>query len=279
MEFITIVLAWALVQYWGSASPVHRDGWFLSLLSIVQGFSERLTVRLLLGILLPALIMTWLVSAFSEVLFGLVYLLLNILLLLYCMGRGDFSELIGEYRQRWLNEDYESAYLFACSRLGIDQEDQISETGRLNALVKQELLYRGYERWFATVFYFLLIGVLGALLYRLVHLYRVHSKSEAERHLLDSVLAVADWLPARLLSLAFAITGDFVATMAPLIESLTEPLQPVRKLLSDSARVALVIQDDRPLEEGIDELSAIQGLLSRSAIAWLAVIAFITLLC
>lgn len=279
MEFITIVLAWALVQYWGSASPVHRDEWFVSLSSGLGSYSGQLVLMLIAVVLLPALLVSWLISAFDGVLFGLPYLLLNILLLLYCMGRGDFFELVGEYKKRWQEEDYEAAYLYASAQFHIDELDgQLSDSQQLNALVKRELLYMGYERWFAVVFYFLLFGVFGALVYRLTCLYRIQCSDKDQRVMLDKIVAVLDWIPVRLLALAFAITGDFVATMAPLMEGVIEPAQSSKKLLNDSAHAALQSTVGPETAAGDAQLGAMQGLLSRSAVAWLAIIAFLTLL-
>lgn len=283
MEFITIVLAWALVQYWGSATPVHRDEWFNSLLSGLGSYRKQVMLMLVTMILLPALAVSWVISAFDSLLFGLPYQLLNILLLLYCMGRGDFFELVNEYKKRWQNEDYEGAYLFAHTQLKIDElEGQVSDSQQLNGLVKRELLYLGYERWFAVVFYFLLFGVFGALVYRLTSLYRSQCRDENENEneivTLDAIITVLDWIPARLLALAFAITGDFVATMTPLMDSLVEPLQSSKKLLSDAAHAALMITANPALTAEDNEINALQALLSRSAVAWLAIIAFLTLL-
>lgn len=78
----------------------------------------------------------------------------------------------------------------------------------------------GLRRWFAVLFWFLLLGPLGALAYRLTQI-----TAEVEhpdrlppglRLAASRLLALLDWLPARLVAFSLALVGDFDAVLAAL---------------------------------------------------------------
>ena len=278
MEFITIILAWVMIQYWGSASPVHQDGWFDTFISPVRNLLPDERLAILTAVLVPALLVTWVLGLFDSLLFGLPYLILHILVLLYCLGRGDFSVLIQQYRERWQSENFQSAYRYATTELGIAAAEDIDNVDELHQVIKRELMYQGFQRWFAVVFWFFVAGIFGALVYRLLHLYKSRS-SEGELPLVVACLHALDWIPVRILALAFAVTGDFVAGIGALTAKLFDWGTSAGELICDAANASLQLKNAEECYcEDTDELGCIQGLLSRSMVTWIVMIALITLL-
>lgn len=281
MTFITIILAWGLVQHWGSATPVHNDDWFDRWCDWIGERVEQPLVTATLLVLVPSVGVAILAGALQDALFGLLYLGTGVVCLLYAFGRGDFDALVSGYGSRLRRGDQEGAFLYASTEMGLDFEALGEDDPEsLHDQVKREIVYRGFERWFAVVFYFLLLGVAGALIYRLLHLITKRSDKPQLGQIAETVIDALDWLPSRLLVFAFALTGNFTAVLTPLLDSLQDLYQPTEDLLGVSAEAALCNSRDGDSVSGQESVTVaeLSGLLSRSAAAWIGIIAVLTII-
>lgn len=289
MKFLALVIALGLLQYWGSAGPVHRDDWFRDLVQRFEGSGLATGLQVALAVLLPALLVFWLLDFVEGWALGLVPLALSVLVLLYSFGRGDFEALVEQYREHCRQGDFEGAFLFAQQQMSAGcSEDCPGGAEKLHRWAKKRICYLGFERWFGVMFYFVLLGAGGALAYRLLLLYRSDTEQEDTQRLLDKVQYWVDWLPSRLLVFTFALTGDWVGSREQLAASLADTESPTGTLLVDAAHASLGLKttvfsgeggDAQALAEVSDwEVGQVQGLLSRSAVAWVVVLALLVLL-
>ena len=288
MIFLALIIALALLQYWGSASPIHRDQWFRDCHRLVNGFGLAAAWQLLLLVLLPFLLLLWLMSLFEGWLFGLVELVLLVLVLLYSFGRRDFEALVGRYREVLQQGDMQAAFIFSSQQLAEETGEECpSGAEQMHRWSKQRFCYLGFERWFAVIFYFALLGAPGALAYRLLHLCLNSSADASQQALVVRLLYYLDWIPSRLLIFAFALTGDWVGSREQVMASLRDTSTGTAEVLSDGAHAALglkatVFSDDNGDSGAFAEISAweigeMQGLLSRSAVAWVVVLSVLVL--
>lgn len=288
MKFLALIIAVGLLQYWGSAGPVHRDDWFKSLVDKVSGSGLMQELQLALAVLLPVAAIFWLQSFVAGWALGLVQLALTVVVLLYSFGRRDFETLVESYRSHCRVGDFEGAFLFAQQELvpGCDKECP-SSAEELHRWVKERICYLGFERWFGVIFYFALFGAAGALGYRLLHLYREHRGDPTQERMVCQVLYWVDWVPARLLVLAFGLTGDWVGSREQLTASFQDMDSSTADVLADGAHAALGLKatvfstngDTDAIAEVSDwEVGQLQHLFSRSAMAWVVVIALAVLL-
>jgi AmpE protein len=216
----------------------------------------------------------------------LVTLVIYVAVLLFSLGRGDYSENIRRYLSAWEHGNYESAYEQAMAIGDFQQSDSITDHVSLHEHVRMALLYEGFERWFAVVFWFFLLGPVGAIGYRLSYLCaRNDELGGVDNQLALRFVHYLDWLPARILGISFALTGNFVNGFNRFWLVVFDN-QPVSELLDKSALAALSDgseQSTYPTDEehfidyGKQEVVAIQSLLSRSVICWLIIIAALTL--
>ena len=273
MKFIAIITAVLLLQTWGSGAPVQHDDWFRRWKLRVSRWGLPDAVKLALLILLPVLLAQYILDSVEPILFGLGWLALAVIILLYSFGRGDFHALMARYRGQAGSGDFEGAFLAARSEFDLEgpQGDPASAS-EAHALIQRALLYEGYQRWFAVLFYFVVLGPAGALAYRLLQL----SARDFTPDLVRRCLFLADWVPARLLAAAFCLAGHFVSSRDSLVAALGNPFATAQDLLYEVGFAAL---DDVPLAAAADgqeagQHAAIQnrelaGLLSRSAVGWI----------
>ena len=277
MTFLALVIALVLLQVWGSAERVQRDGWFHSWRGQVASMGVLPAIKLALAVLLPVVLLEIVLDTLDPVLFGLLWIAAAVVLLLYSLGRGDFEALAERYRAQCRSGDFEGAWLTARAEPGwVTAADQPASAEEVHAVVERGFLYEGYQRWFPAIFYFIVLGPAWAVAYRLLQLCRRH----LEPDLIERCLFFADWIPARLLAAAFAITGDFVGSRDELLRGLRDTSRNAGDLLLEVATAALetgappAARDGEHFGESAARQSeALSGLLSRSAICWLVVIA------
>lgn len=288
MTFLALIIALTLLQYWGSASPVHMDDWFHDLVKKLSGSGLSVTLQFALAVLLPALLVLWVQTLVAGLLFGALSLALMVFVLLYGFGRGDFEALVGQYREYCQRGDFEAAYLFAREEIpGGVAEDCSSNPEQLHRWMKERICYMGFERWFGVIFYFAILGPAGALAYRLLHLYSELNEDPTPAETVSRVRYFVDWMPARLLVFAFALTGDWVGSREQVMTSLQDTTTANSEVIADAAHAALGLKatvfsgsngdTDAFAEVGDWEINQLQSLLRRSAVAWVVVLSLLVL--
>ena len=281
MLFLAGMIAIGLLQFWGTAGRVHRDGWFSSWQSLLLGTGLSGTPGLVLLVLPPALLVAFVLQLAAPVLFGLLWIALAALGLLYAFGRGDFQAAMGRYRAHAFSGDFEAAYLEASQVYAWGERDGNPQSAaEVHLLVQRALLYEGFQRWFAVVFYFAILGPAGAVAYRLLQL----SSDGFGAQQRERCLFYVDWVPARLLSATFALTGDFLGSRAALVAGLQDVSRQAPEVLSAVAFAAL--DADTPADgTGDTDFSALAAaqnrelgsLLARSAACWVVVLSLMVL--
>jgi AmpE protein len=188
---------------------VRQFGWFFAWQhSAARAFGARQgPLATAIVILVPALALFALQYALTGVAFGLLSLMLSALVLFYCWGPRDL-DLDVDAVATAPDAERRRIALAALSR------DATVPTLHGTALI--DAVFRAaLSRWFAVLFWFVLLGPAGALLYRLTDIAaRAESADPAQRDAAARFLALLDWAPAQLMTLALAVAGDFDAVAA-----------------------------------------------------------------
>lgn len=286
MEFLVILIAWALARNVELPAAWRRDEWLVAWRLRANEALAALpqAPRLLLICLLPCVLVALLEWLFALRWAGILLFALELAVLLYSIGRTDFRERLAQYLACWQRSDYEAAYQEAIRLFGLDPAATVDTPADLHALVRRHLLYQAFAHWFAVVFWFYFLGPWAALFYRILQLTLAQNSSVPERELVRQWLLWIEWLPARMLGLAFAITGNFAGCIVAWRNYLAG-FTPVPELLSHYADRALDLVTARAEADGAQfgvrasrELLELDTLLARSAIAWLVMFALLQML-
>ncbi|MCU7893568.1 MAG: regulatory signaling modulator protein AmpE [Candidatus Thiodiazotropha sp. (ex Lucinoma aequizonata)] len=158
-------------------------------------------------LLLPALLAIGIFQhIFDE---DLLEISLSIVILLYCLGPEDLDTQISQYTEAV--DDGDEANTNAIASTIIMDEPPISEPARSQA-VAEGVLLQANQNLFAVLFWFIVLGPLGAMIYRLTTWLPtlVQSNRDIDFHLNSKQLAVIlDWIPARITAFCYAIAGSF----------------------------------------------------------------------
>ena len=268
----------------GFAQAVRRHGWFDDWLRWLgarfpQGpWQGRWGIALaLLPPLLPVALLQW---ALDMPLYGIVGLAFGIGVLFYCWGPRDLD----------LDVD---AIVDAPDAAARDAAiARLSPQGSDMPTLLVAVFHAARRRWFGVLFWFLLLGASGAVLYRLVAL-----AAEDDAALLPSanasgakrLLAWLDWPVSQLMALFMALVGDFDTVFSAWKQNGGAGFDAdadflgaagrasVRSELADDAQdyadagesASEIARDLGPMPELRDAMS----LAWRTLVAWLAVIA------
>ncbi|MCU7906781.1 MAG: regulatory signaling modulator protein AmpE [Candidatus Thiodiazotropha sp. (ex Epidulcina cf. delphinae)] len=170
---------------------------------------QRGLVGMLL-LLLPPLLLTGIFrQLFHEALFGLPDIAFSITILLYCLGPDDLDSQVDRYTQAFDNSD--DAKTKAIARTIIDDEPPTSEPARSQA-VAEGVLFQANRRLFAVLFWFILLGPVGAMFYRLATW--LPAADQAGRDIdfslnCKQLITILEWLPARIAAGFYALAGSF----------------------------------------------------------------------
>jgi membrane protein required for beta-lactamase induction len=175
----------------------------------LPGWSLMGMPNLLLLLVPPVLLAGLLQQLFADGLFGLPSLLFAMLLLLFCLGPEDLDSQVNRYIQAVEEEDENRQREIA--RELINDEPPSSEPA-LSQAVTEGILLQANQRLFGVLFWFLLLGPMGALLYRIAgQLPRLTQANRDMDYFLSAkqLLLILDWAPARLTAICYAIAGSF----------------------------------------------------------------------
>jgi len=157
-----------------------------------------------LGVALPALfllLLQGLLIAGEAWLFGL---LLGVGILYLTMGFRQFSHFFTDIHQAVSVNDLTRARGILSD--WVSPRDLSESTSEEIVQISIETAFQSSHRHvFAPLFWFLLMGPAGALLYRLAAFFEAEEANPFARR----AFGVIDWLPVRLTAIAFAVVGDF----------------------------------------------------------------------
>ena len=269
MFLLEILAALAIHHFWRSPQPVHRQRWFLRWVRYFDQwpvFSRHFYLQGAVVVLLPSMAVAVVIANVH----GVLAFLLATVVLVVCIGRGELAGCVDAYRLACVERDWPRAARIA-ERVGVaetalvEQDWPVLHDARLPALA-----YRGFERLFAVVFWFVFLGPLGAMVYRLSQAFTQFHSSEVARHWLWAL----EWLPVRLLSGSFAVTGNFVGCVNSWRRLMADTAYSSGEVLKRCALGASAIDDE--LVHACDvterEITALRSLYSRTLGLWLAVL-------
>lgn len=295
MTLIVLVIAFAIELLSDRVERWRSDQWFLDYTSRLRfRFGDRsfwggpagVALVLALPVLLVALLQGWL----HGVWLGLLGLLFALALLVYSLRYQPLERALDRCCDALEAGDRASAHS-AAATLDIAPEDAADP-----AALSSAVLVQSHHRLFAVVFWFALLGAVGAVLYRLTWLLAqprpapdaAEDQADVFQASARHLLAILDWVPIRLLAMSYALAGSFEDALhewraAPATGDLFEANY---ALLSNVAWGALRPEryesDEQELLQvpgrvDVTLVRAARAIVMRSAMLWGIVVALFTL--
>ncbi len=274
MIFLVVFLCCVFELNYVSFAPLRRGRWILSWHKwLCDNFALQKFLgsgALLVSIAIPCALLAYL---FSNIFISSVFLTFvgGTAVLLYCCGPGDIAQEIETYTRNYLDEHGNQSPPDAENFLiNIESSEGDPDRPFLRAIAVE-----ANDRLFAPVFWFCILGPVGALLFRMtLTMKRAGGLLTAEAGIAERLYGVLVWLPARLFAIGLGLGG----TLGPVIGVIGErcfDLTRSNAVLGDAAIVAL----DQRLDDEADQHTAAIGnmfsLVKRGFVVWLAILALL----
>jgi AmpE protein len=274
MTFIIILLAFIIERFF-DWTHLRQWSWFaVYQTKILSRIKNPTAIKNLAAIVLPLALGVGFVNVLlTDVLYGFLKLIFGILLLVYCLGLHNFWAEVYKSIAALHRSDSETAIA------EIQKEFQIvfpHEPQAFHRAFTEALFLEAHKRVFAVIFWFILLGPMGAVLYRSLDL--VQKASNLASGLALQFQGLLDWMPARVYTFLFALGGHFKNVICILRENLKADPHQNQALISQAGIAALDVMIDKRLpEDGSAEKEAL-ALLDRVFVMGLVFLAFFVLI-
>lgn len=285
MTMLAILLGVILERFNNHLDQFRTYGWFVEMIHWTrQRFEHKSywndTVAVLVILLIPVLV----IGLVHRQLAGLSILLdfaFSVIILLYCFGPRDLHEAARHFIEAREHDDQTKAHEYAVEIIGEPLPEGDSE---LFGKIGRTLLIATNQRLLAVFFWFVVLGPMGAVLYRLSSILLREARDASEEGgngFLQSIrllFAILNWIPAHLTAFCYAVIGSFVDAMHE-----WQRHKGFDALDPDAAHNMLVCTGLGSLRMDADSigfdqtsLKHILGLGFRTTVIWLTVLALIT---
>lgn len=285
MSFIVILFALLIERFWNGMQRLRdRDLFGRYYLAVRQLFGESETYDGAVGVLCLMLPLIAVVGLLQQMLsFDSVYLLslaLSVVILLLCFGNNHLDNQMQRYLLASEKKDEDDLYEAAAEML--KDAVPVNAAERDYKLVRS-ILHNANDWLLAALFWFFILGPMGAVLYRCTHVVKQHCERAQETsdfaqsiHVLYGVLS---WLPARLTAYAYGFSGNYSAsTRNRNQERRVEPGEWMnnngRMMVSSGLGALQLHETGSSFPDG--QVKKVRRLIHRAILVWISGIAVLT---
>lgn len=242
----------------------QNQSWFGNLM--------RKQLGLFVWLLFPAGVVFVLTHVFD---FFLIELAVNVAVLLVCIGCAKQREWYKGYLNALQRQDNEAASLYALQLGQFKTEQQGGET------LGQTIAWLNFRFYVAVVFWFVVLGAPGAIIYGLVRNYadfvRLEPQSALAIHkkVLHKIMYWMDWPAVRIASFGYLIIGNFSQGTGSWLKYVLNFSVPNRTVLGEVALAAEKIEEQ--YLGCTYEAKCMVRLVKRNMLLMLALVALLTL--
>lgn len=238
---------------------------------ITKRFATLPPYLMLALILLPLVIMTILLDYLLKgILYGVIRLVFQTVILIYCLGPKNFWADIFESMTALKSTNATTAREKLQANFGIMHDTSTT----LHRRFLDVIFIQANARVFAVLFWFAIIGPAGALLYRLTAL-AANQMNDRITSIARTFYELLNWLPIRCFTFLFALGGHFVSVLFAWRDGVFLGIDSNENLLTECGAAALgtedpskIPQDDSPERQAI-------ALIDRSMIITLIIIGLV----
>jgi membrane protein required for beta-lactamase induction len=286
VNFIIILVSLLLDQIMRWFEHVRLHPWYEVPLARWAGAARTATAPAqALAALAPSFILAFVIGALAwglerlNPILGFVY---GVIVLVLSLGPRNLTLQASAYLRARASGDRKRARAIAALVLEREPPEDLSSAG---GDIAEAVLERAGDYLFCVIFWFAVLGPLGAALYRVADTLAVRAKIDAPdsayADYTQSLKQVLAWIPLHLLALTYAVAGSFDEAMSDIRKAWRE----TGTHFWDRGNLVLAYAGRRAVRavarDGTDEVDLMHAavdLILRGFIIWMTVIGLITLM-
>ncbi|MEE9342374.1 MAG: regulatory signaling modulator protein AmpE [Gammaproteobacteria bacterium] len=284
MTLIATLLSIAIDRYFGYLHEYRHYRHFLEYVKWVQTTLPGAISNGLVGVLLTLIPVLVVVAATQIWLTGLSLggffsLFFSIAVMVYCLGPRDLAIDADSYCKAC---DMDNTSIRAASALHLTGlSEPPADTGECISRVVKAILARSNDYMFAVIFWFVLLGPVGAVLYRTLSiLYNFSEGNDRFQVWATHLYSIVSWIPARMTALGYALSGHFDSAMEGWRIAHKEKKSGLLRtdyILIETGLGALDMRGDDSVPEDHQPVRSSMRLVLRTLTIWLAALSVMTL--
>jgi AmpE protein len=221
MALLAIVISLFIERAWAAVGEWRSFAWFGRFVARVRegGWGQRWsgTAGVIAVMALPLVAVTVVYVLLGKV-FAVLGFAFAVAVLLFCFGPRDLDGDVHRFLNAWEHGDEVRVQEYARGIYEVTGKSYRS--GMVARGVVEGILVSAHESWFGVIFWFVVLGPLGALWYRLACVLReICLRRGEEDAFKDAALImhhILAWIPVRLTLLNYALAGSFADTFEAL---------------------------------------------------------------
>lgn len=230
-----------------------------------------------LAILLPAVlvyILSWLVSG---VLWGAVSVALWVSIAVLCFSHNVQRTAFKRYIQAACRGDSQACFNYANELDSSLCLESVNEK-ELGEKVGQSVAWINYRYYGAIALYLIILGPVGTVLYCTVRFYSEQSrKHDSALPLVDNLLFVLDWIPSRVFSFGYVLSGHFRQAISAWLSHALNPQSSARDTITQVAVAAETLPESSSAPICLQSTIALLQLSKRNFILLITVLSLMTI--
>jgi membrane protein required for beta-lactamase induction len=291
MKLIALALGLVLEHFATQLLHLRELRWFdryydfgLVLLKKARGWMVPAGIVVILLVLAaPVLVVSYTLHG-PGVLWDPDYLVFAVLVIFLSLGPRDLGTEVDEYRAAAERNDAETARAVLI-------EMSEAQNPRVNDIdvVEEAIFVQAVNRIFGVVFWFVVLGPVGAWLFRISDMLRRRAAFESLRDAelnaavfpaIEAIYGVLKWIPSRLAMLGFALSGSFDGALNGWKSHRAQPGTPIDKnndsLTARVGKAAMLGALDEPANSSAGARNAMR-LVTRTLFIWITLLALMTI--
>lgn len=275
MALISIIIGLFLDRTFRHLHDLRDMAWFEFYTQRIQRFTGKRIppLQFIIILALPVFLLLGTQILLNDLLFNLPAFIFGIVVFIYCLGPTCLSTEIEAYIHARTVGDEDEAMHYAGS---ITEDAASTSPDQQTSDVTRAILYVANERIFSTIFWFIILGPFGAMLYRLISQLSKHIETNELAAFSEFIHSLMAWIPARMLAAGYALTGNFDGAYHAYKDRAhsTDFSQSNYEVLVSTGLGAMRNQE---LVNEIASIHAAHALVMRSVIVWIGILAVMTL--
>jgi AmpE protein len=275
MALISIILGLFLDRTFRQLHDLRDMTWFeyysISLLRLTGKLMPPLQFIIILS--LPTIVLLSVQIVLNDFIFDLPGFVFGVIVFIYCLGPACLSTEIEAYIQARTLGDEDEALHYAGT---ITETAASTSPDQQTGDVTRAILYIANERIFATIFWFVITGAFGCMMYRLISELSKQIEHEELAAFSEFIHGIMAWAPARMLAAGYALTGNFDGAFhAYKDRAHTTDISAGNKEMLTATGLGAMRNLD--METELAGIFAAQALVMRAVIVWIGILAVMTL--
>ena len=232
---------------------------------------------------LPVFLVSWSLQG-SQILWDLAYLSFAVGVVFLCLGPRDLGSEVDEYCAALDGGDTEAAQR-ALLEMSETQHPRFSEI----EVVEDAIFVQANNRIFGVVFWFIVLGPVGAWFFRVSDLLRRRATFESARNdnvddhvsaAIEAIYGLLKWVPTRLAMLGYALSGSFDDALNAWRNYARPQQMPIDRrndqIVAQVGKAAMTGFLDQPSNSSAAAKNSMR-LVTRTLFIWVTVIALMTI--